>query len=96
MIPRSSAWLLPAIAFSAIWLALACSGGPKPAAGLLLGPEDFPGMAVTATAPETAETTGLEPSVQVVLTGPGFELLQTVVLFESEEPRFGANRGYQK
>ena len=42
-------------------------------------------MAVTATAPETAETTGLEPSVQVALTGPSFELLQTVVLFESEE-----------
>ena len=42
-------------------------------------------MAVTATVPETAETTGLEPSVQVALTGLSFELLQTVVLFESEE-----------
>ena len=85
MISRSPAWLLLAIASSAVWLALACSGGPKPAAGLLLGPEDFPGLAVTATAPETAETTGLEPSVQVALTGPSFELLQTLVLFESEE-----------
>ena len=85
MISRSSVRFLLAVASSAVWLTLACSGGPKPAAGLLLGPEDFPGMKVTASAPETAETTGLEPSVQVALAGPGFELLQTLVLFESEE-----------
>ena len=65
-------------------LLAACSGDPTPPRDLLLGPEDFPGQAVTETTRETGETSLDEPAVQVVLSAPDFMLLQSLVLFEAE------------
>ena len=61
----------------------ACSGDPTPPRELLLGPEDFPGQAVTENSRETGETASNEPAVQIELSGPDFTLLESLVLFES-------------
>ncbi len=65
-------------------LLAACSGDPKPPRELLLGPEDFPGQAVTETSRETSETSLDEPAVQVELSAPDFILLESLVLFEAD------------
>ena len=65
-------------------LLAACSGDPTPPRELLLGPEDFPGQAVTETGRETGETSLDEPAVQVELSGPNFILLESLVLFQAE------------
>ena len=65
-------------------LLAACSGDPTPPRELLLGPEDFPGQAVTETGRETGETSLDEPAVQVELSAPNFTLLESLVLFEAE------------
>lgn len=69
----------------AVVLLAACSSDPAPPKDLLLGPEDFPGQAVTETNRETGETSLEEPAVQVELSGPDFTLLESLVLFEVEE-----------
>ncbi|MCH7736817.1 MAG: hypothetical protein IH872_05380 [Chloroflexi bacterium] len=66
-------------------LLAACSGDPAPPRDLLLGPEDFPGQGVTETSRETGETNQDEPAVQVELSSPDFTVLESLVLFESEE-----------
>ncbi len=65
-------------------LLAACSGDPAPPRELLLGPDDFPGQSVTETSRETAETSLDEPAVQVELSAPDFVLLESLVLFETE------------
>ncbi len=65
-------------------LLAACSGDPAPPRELLLGPGDFPGQSVTETSRETAETSLDEPAVQVELSAPDFILLESLVLFETE------------
>ena len=65
-------------------LLAACSGDPTPPEELLLGPEDFPGQSVTESGRETGETSLDEPAVQVELTAPDFILLESLVLFETE------------
>ena len=81
-------FLKQALALAAIFLNfMACSGDsvqPVPL-DLLIGAEDFPGLAVTATGGEAGETTGAEPAAQVELTGPGFKLLESLVLFETKD-----------
>ena len=76
----------------------ACSGsGPAPVPlDLLLGPEDFPGLAVTATGGEAGETTDAEPAVQVELTGPDFQLLESIVLFETKDLARGVLAGIKQ
>lgn len=92
MAPRS--WRIPSVglrrllpiallSFGAVLLA-ACSGDPTPPQQLLLGPGDFPGQSVTESSRETGETSLNEPAVQVELSGPDFMLLESLVLFESE------------
>ena len=63
----------------------ACSGDQTPPRDLLLGPEDFPDQEVSATSRETAEISLDEPAVQVELTTANFTLLESLVLFESED-----------
>ena len=70
------------LSFCAVLLG-ACSGDPTPPRELLLGPEDFPGQAVTENSRETGETASNEPAVQIELSGPDFTLLESLVLFES-------------
>ena len=63
----------------------ACSGDPTPPSDLLLGPEDFPDQEVSETSRETTEISSDEPAVQVELTTANFTLLESLVLFESED-----------
>ena len=69
----------------AVVLLAACSSDPLPPKDLLLGQDDFPGQAVTETSRETGETSLEEPAVQVELSAPDFNLLESLVLFEVEE-----------
>ncbi|HCL25555.1 MAG TPA: hypothetical protein DHW65_04305 [Dehalococcoidia bacterium] len=66
-----------------------CSSGPVSPNDLLLGPDDFPGTTVTETSREAGETSEAEPAVQVELKGPDFVLLESLVLFESDDMALG-------
>ena len=63
---------------------------------LLLGPEDFPGLMVTATGGETGETIDAEPAVQVELTGPGFQIVESIVVFETRDLALGVLSGIKQ
>ena len=67
----------------------ACSSGPTPPQDLLLVPGDFPGQAVIENSRDAVETSANEPAVQVELSGPGFTLLESLVLFESNRLALG-------
>ena len=88
------------LALAAIFLILsACSGDSTPLVSLdlLLGPEDFPGLAVTATSPELVfATTDAQAAVQVELTGPGFKVLESLVLFETRDQALGILAGIKQ
>lgn len=87
------------LALAAMFLVFtACSsGGPTPVpSALLLGPEDFPGQAVTATDGEIGETTDSEPAVQVELTGPGFQVVESIVVFETSDLALGVLAGIKQ
>jgi hypothetical protein len=66
-------------------LLAACSDDATPPRDLLLSPEDFPRSGVTETSRETGESNQEEPAVQVELTSQDFTVLESLVLFESEE-----------
>ncbi len=72
------------VAMVAVLLA-ACSGDATPPRNLLLGPDDFPDTAVTVTNREVGSTNLSDPAVQVVLSSPEFNLLESLVLFENED-----------
>ena len=84
-IPRIAIRHLAATVLLALCAVLfaACSGDPTPPTELLLGPDDFPGQAITETNRESGETSFEEPAVQVELTGPDFILLESLVLFDT-------------
>ena len=71
--------------FLAALLLSACSSGPVAAQDLLLGHQDFDGGAVLESGRESTETADGSPAVQVELTGPGFKILQSLVVFESRQ-----------
>ena len=80
-IARSVAW-----SACLVFLSLAaCSTGQPRVSDLLLSPEDFPGMAVKRTAFQVNETADGELAGQVELSGPGFTLMQSLVLFKTQE-----------
>ena len=61
-------------------------------AELLLEPDDFPGVAVSVVS--VSEEQSLDgPSVQVEFQGPGYRVLQTLLLFESREQALSALDG---
>jgi hypothetical protein len=62
-----------------------CSGGSKPPRELLLSPYDFPDQTVTQTIQEIEDSELSDAAVLVELQGPGFTLLESLVLFESDE-----------
>ena len=66
-------------------LLAACSGDATPPRDLLLGSGDFPETAVTETNREDGSTNLDEPAVQVVLSSPEFNLVESLVLFENED-----------
>jgi hypothetical protein len=66
-------------------LLAACSGDPTPPRELLLDPADFPGEGFTETSREDSETNLNQPAVQVELSSPGLTVLESLVLFETEE-----------
>ena len=72
------------VALVAVLLA-ACSGDPTPPRDLLLGPDDFPDTTVTETSRDDGTTNLDEPAVQVELSSPEFNLLESLVLFENED-----------
>lgn len=78
--------LIP-LAFVALFAVLlaACSGDPTQPRDLLLGPDDFPDTTVIETSREDGSTNQDEPAVQVELSSPEFELLESLVLFENED-----------
>ena len=86
--PFAGRWLLFAASIVLI-AAIAACGGPSLPADRLLGPEDFPGVSVTVTDQETAQTAVSDgasgTAVQAVISGPGWKLLQSMVFFESHE-----------
>jgi hypothetical protein len=63
----------------------ACSGDATPLRDLLLEAEDFPDTTVTETSSEDGSTNLDEPAVQVVLSSPEFNLLESLVLFENDD-----------
>lgn len=63
----------------------ACSADPVPPRDLLLSPEDFPRSGVTETAREDGQGNLDEPAVQVELSSLDFTVLESLVLFESDE-----------
>ncbi len=88
-----------ALALAAIFLILtACSGDSTPLVSpVLLGPEDFPSLAVTATSPELVYTRlEAQAAVQVELTGTGFKVLESIVLFETKDQAFGILAGIKQ
>ena len=62
-----------------------CSGGPTPPRELLLSPDDFPDQVVTETVQEVEDSNLSEAAVLVELNGSEFALLESLVLFESNE-----------
>ena len=66
--------------------------GPSDPVDLLLSPADVPGMELTIVS-ETEQQSGEGPSALVELQGPGFRVLQSVVLFESRELALSALDG---
>ena len=79
-----SSRLIPiaSVAIFALGLA-ACSGDPTPPRDLLLGPGDFPDTAVTEISRGNGTTRLDLPAVQVELSSPEFNLLESLVLFEN-------------
>jgi len=73
-----------AAALIAVLLA-ACLGDPTPLRDLLLDPSDFPGEVFTETNLEDSESNLNQPAVQVELSSPGLTVLESLVLFETEE-----------
>ncbi len=72
------------VALFAVFLA-ACSGDSTPPRDLLLSAGDFPFQGVTETNRQEGESNLEEPAVQVELSSPDFTVLESLVLFESEE-----------
>ncbi len=66
-------------------LLAACSDDATQPRDLLLGPEDFPDSVVTETSRKDGSTNLDEPAVQVELSSPEFNLLESLVLFENED-----------
>ncbi len=62
-------------------LLASCSGGSLDAADLLLGPSDFPGIEVTESTTEATVTPQGVSAAQVQISGPDFQLSQSIVLF---------------
>ena len=77
--------VFPVVAVMIAMLLTACSGDATAPRDLLLSPEDFPRSGVTETSRETGETNQNEPAVQVELTSQDFTILESLVLFESED-----------
>ena len=75
---------LSLVVLAALLLA-ACSGDPTPPRDLLLDPSDFPKIDVTETVQEPGSTNADEPAVQVELKAPDFTVLESLVLFETED-----------
>ena len=80
-IARSVAWSTCLVLLSLA----ACTAAQPRVSDLLLSPDDFPGIEVTRTAFQVNETADGEPAGQVELSGPGFTIKQSLVLFETEE-----------
>ncbi len=74
-------------------LAACGSETPLEPRDLMLAPEDFPGAAVSLLATSEHQSPDGVPSAQVELQGPGFRVLQTLVLFESREQALAALDG---
>lgn len=80
----------------AVWILLGLTACGSPAlenpAELLLEPADFPGIAVSVVS--TSEEQSLDgPTALVELQGPGFRVLQTLILFETREQALSALDG---
>ncbi len=80
-IARSGAW---STCFVLLSLAACITAQPR-VSDLLLSPEDFPDTIVKRTAFQVNETADGEPAGQVELSGPGFTIKQSLVLFKTEE-----------
>lgn len=78
--------------FVALLLVGCGSEMPSNPRDLLLSPADVPGMQL-AVVTESEEQSAEGPSALVELQGPGFRVLQTVVLFESRELALSALDG---
>ena len=73
------------------WVALAlavllagCSGGSLDAADLVLGTSDFPGLEVTVSTTQVTVTPQGVSAAQVQISGPDFQLSQSIVLFATQ------------
>ena len=74
---------------------LAACGSETPLAPreLLLAPEDFPGSAVSVLSISEEQSPDGIPSAQVEIQGPGFRVLQSIVLFDTREQALAALDG---
>ena len=75
------------------WFLAGCGSEPySDPRDVLLAPADLPGMQLTVVS-QSEEQSGEGPSALVELHGPGFRVLQSVVLFESRELALSALDG---
>ena len=84
---------LAALCFSLAFLLAACNSEIASEPGeLLLAPEDLQGTAITVISESQQQSVG-GPSALVELQGPGYRVLQSLVLFESRERALSALDG---
>ncbi len=84
--------VLPVLILLGILLAGCSSNTSTNPVELLLSPEDVPGMQLTVVS-ESEEQSEEGPSALVEMEGPGFRVLQSVLLFESRELALSALDG---
>ena len=84
--------LLAALLIMTVAVAGCGSDAPPDPADLLLSPVDLPELQLTVVS-GSEELSGEGPSALVELQGPGFRVLQSVVLFESRELALAALDG---
>ena len=80
-----SAGIAANLAAALLFLSTACGGGAPSMSELLLGPADFPGLKVTRTGFESGQTAEGQPTAIAELSGPGFTLQHSLVIFDDRD-----------
>ena len=83
--PKSNCWFSTASVFLFLVVLVGCSDGSTPPHDLLLDPGDFSNQTVTHSIQEIEDSRLSEAAVLVELNGPDFKLLESLVLFKSDE-----------
>lgn len=83
--PKFNCWFSVASVFVFVCVLVGCSDGSTPPHDLLLDPEDFSNQTITHSIQEIEDSRLAGAAVLVKLTGPDFKLLESLVLFKTDE-----------